>query len=998
MKLIITAVSFLLATTFLSSGPIPEHYNNWIFGENAGITFTTNDGNPEPFKAPGDYFFLHGAPSISNDNGEFLYYLYLPNTSGLNDSFIRSESGIVSNSEDILVDIPYNMGLFIQSYANENQYHLLTNYTADTESQKGFYYNLVDRDKNGEVVVKNRLLFPNTTQKMTAVVNEVDNICWVLAHEINNNTFRIIKIDENGLDENVITQNIGLNHLSSSDLIGAGRMDVSPNGTTIAVTIPYYDPDNTGEYESVVELFRFDPKTGILSDPVQIFLDEKSFSATFSPNGKILYVRVKSKIYQYDLTICDVEDMVESKYVIETKNTPSNPTMERGPNGLIYSTGIWESALDAILNPNEVGAASNYTRDVVEVEGDALRGLPTVINSYFTGEYDDYCFIKEDMERSYIINAPKNACFGDDIFLQIESENGDDFEAEMIRSQYISNYVREPVGPNFSTNGIVDFNFKIESEFSTWPRFNFRFRIVTENGDVDTVSIPIESANCCTPFIRNWRFNEWNTSNTCYPVGYMTDYFFSPDSNVSCVAEIKRPGELKSSSSANRNLDNFDKTPTIGRLIVGDPLPNVEQRAWYQNYATKIGTRYRFMASVCNVEKIERSCEPKADCGRSLDMWIGIKNRNQELVLNRVDDIKYEDDWILLSGEFTAQDNYSEFQVWTLGNTEDDISYGFAIDFVDLELVEEYEFIIAEDTTICIADEYSPNNQFNGNIVDVNWEPTNGVSDPDVLNPVVSPSVSTKYTITLFDELGCEYVDSLFVEVDSCLPVCIPCVSYTMNDRVVNLGHDYCLEGEFTPVCSDSSRKKDISLYFEYDPSLMRLNSTSSDSEELLIDDRNVIKLSIDESEYELDKPNKFELCFTALLGSDSLTSLKVFENSITQQETCVDIKDSSTIKYEACVLPYRSVVFLTATEFFVEELENKIVISLSTEEQGNFRFVISDVNGSSVEEFNYTNNNGRITKAEVYNYSTNELAAGVYFIRMQSPSGKVRSIKFVKE
>jgi hypothetical protein len=219
-----------------------------------------------------------------------------------------------------------------------------------------------------------------------------------------------------------------------------------------------------------------------------------------------------------------------------------------------------------------------------------------------------------------------------------------------------------------------------------------------------------------------------------------------------------------------------------------------------------------------------------------------------------------------------------------------------------------------------------------------------------------------------------------------------------MNDRVVNLGHDYCLEGEFTPVCSDSSRKKDISLYFEYDPSLMRLNSTSSDSEELLIDDRNVIKLSIDESEYELDKPNKFELCFTALLGSDSLTSLKVFENSITQQETCVDIKDSSTIKYEACVLPYRSVVFLTATEFFVEELENKIVISLSTEEQGNFRFVISDVNGSSVEEFNYTNNNGRITKAEVYNYSTNELAAGVYFIRMQSPSGKVRSIKFVKE
>lgn len=996
MKLIITAFSFLLATTFLFSGPIPEHYNNWIFGENAGITFTTNDGKPEPFDFGDKYSFTEGTSSFSDDNGNLLYYIYLTGSEQF--TYIKSSGlGVVSNGGKIATTTDVsNTGLFIEDFVDPSLIHIIT----ASESNNINYY-LLDRDEDnglGGITVRDKNLFDNATEKMTAVVNEVDEICWVITHEINNNTFRIIRIDEDGLDENIITQSIGLEHKSSTSSVATGRMNMSPNGTLLAVTIPFYDPNDTGNYIGDVELYKFDPKTGILSDPCRLYLNENTYSTAFSPNGKVLYVKTTNKIYQYDLTICDVDEMIRNRYVIETKTSAFFNAIERGPNGIIYCGRDKNNYLDAILDPNIIGEGCNYTEDVVDIGGKFMWGLPTVINSYFTGEYDDYCFIKEDKERSYIINAPKNACFGDDIFLQIESENGDDFEAEMIRSQYISNYVREPVGPNSNTNGIVDFNFKIESEFSTWPRFNFRFRIVTENGDVDTVSIPIESANCCTPFIRNWRFNIWNTSGTCYPVDYMTDYFFSPDSNVSCVAEIKRPGELKSSSSANRNLDNFDKTPTIGRMIVGDPLPNVEQRAWYQNYATKIGTRYRFMASVCNVEKIERSCEPKADCGRSLDMWIGIKNRNQELVLNRVDDIKYEDDWILLSGEFTAQDNYSEFQVWTLGNTEDDISYGFAIDFVDLELVEEYEFIIAEDTTICIADEYSPNNQFNGNIVDVNWEPTNGVSDPDVLNPVVSPSESTKYTITLFDELGCEYIDSLFVEVDSCLPVCIPCVSYIMNDRVVNLGDDYCLEGEFTPVCSDSSRKKDISLYFEYHPSLMRLNSTSSDSEELLIDDRNVIKLSIDESEYELDKPNKFELCFTALLGSDSLTSLKVFENSITQQEICVDIKDSSTIKYEACVLPYRSVVFLTATEFFVEEIENEIVISLSTEEEGDFRFVISDVNGGSIEEFSYTNSNGRITKAEIYNYSTSELAAGVYFIRMQTPGGKVRSIKFVKD
>lgn len=893
------------------------------------------------------------------------------------------------------------MGLFIQSYSEADQYYLLTNYSAGVDSQAGLYYNVIDREQNngnGEVILKNKLLFPNTTQKMTAVVNEVDNICWVIAHELKNNLFKIIKIDENGLDENIITQNIGLNHISSSDLIGAGRMDASLNGTTIAVTIPYYDPDNTGEYKSIVELLRFDPKTGILADPVQIFLDEKSFSATFSPNGELLYVRVKNKIYQYDLTICDIEEMIESKYVIDTKNTPSNPTLERGPNGLIYSTGIWESTLDAILNPNEVGAASNYTRDVVEVEGDALRGLPTVINSYFTGEYDDYCFIKDEEDRNYKINAPKSACFGDDIFLQIESEQGLDFEAEMIRPDFIQQLVTEPVGPNSSTNGIVDFNFKIVSEFSTWYKLNFSFRIMTEQGEADTVIVPIETANCCTPFIRNWRFNAWTGNGTCFPVDYKTDYYFSPDSNVSCVAEIKKPGELKSSTSANRNMGNFDKTPTTGRILVGDPLPNVEMRAWYQDYATKIGTRYRFMASVCNVEKIERPCEPKIDCGRSLDMWIGIKNRSQELVLNRVDDIKYEDDWILLSGEFTAQDNYSEFQVWTLGNSEDnDISYGFAIDFVDLELVEEYELTVSEDTTICIDDDFTPSNEFNGVLTNVEWSPTDGVSNPNILNPTFSPEESTNYTITLNDELGCEYIDSLFVEVDSCLVQCVPCLSYTLTDKIVRLGDEYCINGEFIPTCPDSSRKGNLSLFFEYDSGLMNFKSSSTTAEQIKIDDKHILKLNYRSSEYILDEPNSFQLCFTALLGGDSLAKLTVYEDINTIEEVCVSGKDSSIIKYEACILPYRNVKFLSETSFDIEKTDDEINILLSTEEEGTFRFVLIDINGSVVKDYNLTNTGNKYSNEIVVSWLLEDLAAGVYFVRMQTPGGEINTIKFVK-
>jgi len=541
-------------------------------------------------------------------------------------------------------------------------------------------------------------------------------------------------------------------------------------------------------------------------------------------------------------------------------------------------------------------------------------------------------------------------------------------------------------------------SFKLINGVRTFYKLKFRFSITTEEGEIDTVIVPIETANCCTPFIRNWRFNAWNITKQCFPVHYRTDYFFSPDSNVSCVNEIRRPGELKSSSSANRNLENFDKTPTTGRILVGDPLPNLEMRAWYQNYATKIGSRYRFMASVSNVEKIERPCEPKIDCGRSLEMWIGVKNRNQELILNRVDDIKYEDDWILLSGEFTAEDNYSEFQVWTLGNSEDDdISYGFGIDFVDLELVEEYKLTVSEDTTICIDDEYTPSNEFNGVITNVEWSPTDGVSDPNILNPTFSPEVPTNYTITLNDELGCEYIDSIFVEVDSCLVKCVPCVSYELTDMIVQLGDEYCINGEFIPTCPDSTRKGELSLFFEYNANLMDFKSSSANASELQVDNKNILKLEYDPSDYILDESNSFELCFTALLGGDSLTKLTVYEDINTIEEVCVTQKDSSQIKYEACILPYRNVKFISETSFDIEKNDNELNILLSTEEEGTFRFVLIDINGSIVRDYSLTNNGNKYSNEVVVSWPLEDLAAGVYFVRMQAPGGAISSIKLVK-
>ena len=51
-----------------------------------------------------------------------------------------------------------------------------------------------------------------------------------------------------------------------------------------------------------------------------------------------------------------------------------------------------------------------------------------------------------------------------------------------------------------------------------------------------------------------------------------------------------------------------------------------------------------------------------------------------------------------------------------------------------------------EDTTICSGSSFMPN--LTGNALTYSWSPTSGVSNPAILNPVLSPAVSTVYTVT----------------------------------------------------------------------------------------------------------------------------------------------------------------------------------------------------------------------------------------------------------
>lgn len=1000
MKYIISFFIVAFCFKIANSHPQPAHYNNWIFGENCGITFTTNDGEPKYLPLLTDYNYLEGISSISDDLGNLLYYINPNKPLKKTSNVLTNSFEVVSNSEGLLAnDDVSNTGLFIQDFSDPNKYFIIYGSALNPNqphNNSGINYSVLDRTKNngvGEITIKNKNLYKNSTEKMAGVMNTVDGICWVITHEINNNNFNIIRIDKNGLDESISTQSIGLDHASFLNLVSQGRIGVSPNGTTIAVTVPYYDPNKEEDYRGKVELFDFDPKTGILSNPRTINLNLNTYALAFSPNGKVLYIKTDTQILQLDLTICDVDEMLNQSYKIDTKTATNTQAIERGPNGKIYTVRFNNNYLDAILNPDVIGAGCNYTENVVETGGTNKFGLPTVVNSYFTGEYDDYCALKEE-PRIYDIDAPSDACFGDEIEVTIKSQSGRDFTAKIINN--LDNI--DIINPFDYSEGEGKIIFSLKDKI-IWPKYIFKVELTDKEGYVDTVNIQIRAANCCFAFIRNSRFNQWNVSNQCWPVDYQTDLFFSADSNVNCVLEIKKPGELKSTTSANLNLENFEKLPTVGRLLVGDPLPNIAQRAWYQTIATQINTKYRFEATVCNVEKLRRPCTDPSDCDRSLDMWIGVKNRYQQEVLTRVDDIRYEDDWVLISGEFEAKDNFTELQVWVLGNSSNgDISYGFGIDYLDLKFAEELELTMPDDTVVCIGDQYTTNLQFNGEIKSVSWTPTTGLSDPNILNPTITPTTTTNYTVTVTDKFYCEYVGELTIEADSCFEKCVPCVDYNLSSMTTNVGSEYCISGKFTPECPDSTRKTDISLYFEYNPELMYFVSASAKSNLKNLGNQSIVELVYESEKYRLGEANDFSICFLALLSSDSIAQLTIYEDEQTIEKICVSTSDTAEIYYQACALPLRNVIFLTLTSFEAKLIQKEVKIFLSTEETGIFQFVIADINGSVVKDYDFESQTSKYSNEEIFSFDLSDLSAGVYFVRMRTPSGKITSQKIIVE
>ena len=331
--------------------------NIWYFGNNAGLDFNQNP--PLPLD-DGAMVAPEGCAAYSDLNGDILFYtdgqtvynpLHQPMPNG-NGDLIGDPTAAQST---IIVQFPSDETLYyVFSNACTNPLVTCTSYQLS--------YSIVDLKAvvGGDVVIKNKPLFKNSTERITAVSS--GTVTWLLAHEFGTNAFRAYPIYDLGLAAPVISS-IGSIHDKRDGLQGDGYMKFSTDGTRIAVAYPKSS-------SNVVEIFDFDATTGIVSNPVVLDLNDtggKVYGVEFSPNSNWLYATLsnidsgpQSKIYQWHIdsttiagNITDPDYIRNSRAVIPSgTTTEALGAIQTSPTGGLYVAINGASFLGTINNPD----------------------------------------------------------------------------------------------------------------------------------------------------------------------------------------------------------------------------------------------------------------------------------------------------------------------------------------------------------------------------------------------------------------------------------------------------------------------------------------------------------------------------------------------------------------------------------------------------------------------------------------------------------------------
>ncbi len=359
-KLFVAAFGFF----FFFNATGQNETTNWYFGDNAGVSFV--NGLPVATMA-GKLRSGEGCASISDKFGNLLFY-----TDGL---FVwNKKHQLMPNGEGLHGHSSSTQSAYIvPKPANPSIYYI---FTLDCEAgNNGVCYSVVNMNLdhgNGDITDKNVLIRNKCTERIAVYKHDNKNDIWVVIHDFNSSAFVAFLLSKNGLSANPVITNVGLRH-EISKYNNMGYMKFSLDGKRLAVAVNGMD---------CIQLFDFDSKTGILSNPVtiQCLKNSKPYGVEFSPNGNILYIGLVNggKIYQANLRLKDGAAISKSMCLIgQTKTGQSIGALQLAIDQKIYVSENLSNYLAAIEQPDSLGLLCNYNSKEVFLKGKMCTlGLP----------------------------------------------------------------------------------------------------------------------------------------------------------------------------------------------------------------------------------------------------------------------------------------------------------------------------------------------------------------------------------------------------------------------------------------------------------------------------------------------------------------------------------------------------------------------------------------------------------------------------------------------
>ncbi|MBC6410173.1 MAG: gliding motility-associated C-terminal domain-containing protein [Ekhidna sp.] len=345
----------------LEYGVTEQIYNQWYFGEQAGIDF--NNG-PIAILDANNQDAEEGCATISDINGDLLFY-----TNGV--TVWNRDHEVMVNGNNIGGDQRSAQNTLIMPFAgDETLFYLFTTEQVYGDDAYALRYSVIDMKGDtakGKVVIKDIKLMENSTERITGSGFTGNDI--IVAHEFGNNIFRSFLTNDTGLSGAVFSPS-GAVHDFMTELSATGYMKISPNFNVIAVNIP-----GTGEIEIL------DLDQGQVSNPRLIDTGETGlYGLEFSTTGNRLYATTSSELIQYDLDSLNsanpASDIEATKFDGYVQGSGYG-ALQMGPNGQIYMAVDNSETIGIITAPDGDDAANGFDPMGFDLLGRTSRlGLP----------------------------------------------------------------------------------------------------------------------------------------------------------------------------------------------------------------------------------------------------------------------------------------------------------------------------------------------------------------------------------------------------------------------------------------------------------------------------------------------------------------------------------------------------------------------------------------------------------------------------------------------